>query len=186
MAITSFSNAPDAATLGRVAGALGVDEAFVEKDWFVVQAICVLQSQATPDIAPIFSGGTSPLKAYQLIKRFSEDIDFKLALSADLLAKSQNQKRNALSAFKENLVAAWKRAGFINPKTDASNANAFIKIEMDYPSVLPRHQALRPHILAELSAKPPSRPAQERALTSFVGQYRGDPPELSACLCRSG
>ncbi|MDV3256459.1 MAG: hypothetical protein LOX97_01485, partial [Sphingomonas sp.] len=35
----SFSNAPDEATLGRVAGALAVDEAFAEKDWFVVQAI---------------------------------------------------------------------------------------------------------------------------------------------------
>lgn len=35
----SFSNAPDEATLGQVAGALAVDEAFVEKDWYVVQAI---------------------------------------------------------------------------------------------------------------------------------------------------
>jgi hypothetical protein len=35
----SFSNAPDEAKLGRVAGALAVDEAFVEKDWYVVQAI---------------------------------------------------------------------------------------------------------------------------------------------------
>jgi hypothetical protein len=34
----SFSNAPDEGLLGRVAGALAVDEAFAEKDWFVVQA----------------------------------------------------------------------------------------------------------------------------------------------------
>jgi hypothetical protein len=38
----SFSKAPDRPILGRVAGALAVDEAFVEKDWFVVQAIKVL------------------------------------------------------------------------------------------------------------------------------------------------
>lgn len=39
MVIMSFSNPPDARTLGRVAGALAVNEAFVEKDWYVVQAI---------------------------------------------------------------------------------------------------------------------------------------------------
>lgn len=31
----SLSNAPDLDLLGRVAGALAVDEAFVEKDWHV-------------------------------------------------------------------------------------------------------------------------------------------------------
>ena len=35
----SLSDAPDLDLLGRVAGALAVDEAFVEKDWYVVQAI---------------------------------------------------------------------------------------------------------------------------------------------------
>jgi predicted nucleotidyltransferase component of viral defense system len=70
----SFSNAPDEATLGLVAGALAVDEAFVEKDWYVVQAIQSLNDLATDMITPVFSGGTSLLKGYGLIRRFSEDI----------------------------------------------------------------------------------------------------------------
>lgn len=182
----SFSNAPDIATLGRVAGALGVDEAFVEKDWFVVQAISILCAQATADIMPVFSGGTALLKAHQLIQRFSEDIDFKLALSEAFLAKSANQQRRALSDFKKKLAAAWDAAGFTKLKVEARSANAFIKIEMDYPSVLETnepHAALRPHILAELSAKPPRRPTQPRPLASFISQYRGDPPELAAIAC---
>ena len=73
--IMSFSSAPDTLTLGRVAGALAVYESFVEKDWYVVQAINALIDLATPDITPVFSGGTSLLKGHQLIKRFSEDID---------------------------------------------------------------------------------------------------------------
>lgn len=48
MAIMSFSNAPDANILARVAGALAVDEAFVEKDWYVVQAIAALIASALP------------------------------------------------------------------------------------------------------------------------------------------
>ncbi|WP_096362102.1 hypothetical protein [Sphingobium cloacae] len=55
----SFSSASDAWTLGRVAGALAVDEAFVEKDWFVVQAIAGLVDSGAAQITPIFSGGTS-------------------------------------------------------------------------------------------------------------------------------
>ena len=92
----SFSNAPDAITLGRVAGALAVDEAFVEKDWFVVQAIAVLVAVGGEDIVPVFSGGTSLLKGYGLIKRFSEDIDFKLNLSAAFAELSGGQRRRAL------------------------------------------------------------------------------------------
>jgi len=81
----SFSNAPGEATLGRVAGALAVDEAFVEKDWYVVQAIRQLVELGSDDLVPVFSGGTSLLKAYGLIKRFSEDIDFKFVLSEAFL-----------------------------------------------------------------------------------------------------
>lgn len=81
----SFSNAPDARTLGRVAGALAVDEAFAEKDWYVVQAIKALVGLGGTDIVPIFSGGTALLKGHGLIKRFSEDIDFKLSLSPQYL-----------------------------------------------------------------------------------------------------
>ena len=49
MAIMSFSNPPDRRTLGRVAGALAVDEAFVEKDLYVVQAIRALLALDDPD-----------------------------------------------------------------------------------------------------------------------------------------
>lgn len=55
----SFSNAPGEATLGQVAGALAVDEAFVVKDWYVVQAIAQLVALGSDDILPVFSGGTS-------------------------------------------------------------------------------------------------------------------------------
>ena len=69
MAIMSFLNAPDFDILGRVAGALAVDEAFIEKDWYILQAIAALVALGTDDITPVFSGGTSLLKGYGLTKR---------------------------------------------------------------------------------------------------------------------
>jgi hypothetical protein len=182
-AIMSFSSAPDAGTLGRVAGALAVDEAFVEKDWFVVQAIRLLIGLGTDDIQPIFSGGTSLLKAHNLICRFSEDIDFKLALSEAFIARSQSARRSSLSRFKKRAVGAWTEAGFMNVEVEAGSGNAYIKIEMDYPTVFAGHEALRPHILAEISAKPPRLPAIDRPVASFVAQFSGAPPEVASLPC---
>lgn len=179
----SFSNAPDARTLGRVAGALAVDEAFVEKDWHVVQAIRTLIEQANADITPIFSGGTSLLKGHRLIKRFSEDIDFKLDLSPAFLKLSGNQQSKTLSKFKNSLVTAWTAAGFTITDVTARDANGFIQVEMVYPSIIDEHDALRPHILAELSAKPPRLPAQEKPLSSYVNQFRALAAEVDAIAC---
>lgn len=183
MATMSFSNAPDARTLGLVAGALAVDEAFVEKDWFVVQAIRILEGLKTDDIVPVFSGGTSLLKGHRLIKRFSEDIDFKLTLSDAFLALSGNQRRNALGAFRDALVAGWTEAGFTITNVTARDGNGFIRIEMDYPTLLDGHDALRPHILAELSAKPPRIEPKPLPLTSFVNAYRALAAEVGAVAC---
>lgn len=179
----SFSNAPDAQTLGRVAGALAVDEAFVEKDWFVVQAIAALIELGTEAITPVLSGGTSLLKGHGMIRQFSEDIDFKLSLSPAFLAQTGNKQKNVLSDFKKALLARWAGAGFTITDVIARDSNGFIQIEMDYPSTVEAHDALRPHILAELSAKPPRRPALNRPLTSFVHQYRKAAPEGAAIGC---
>lgn len=179
----SFLNAPDLRTLGRVAGALAVDEVFIEKDWFVVQAIQVLMRIDNKLFTPIFSGGTSLLKGYGLIKRFSEDIDFKLALSDEFLELSQGQRKRALSDFKKSLTDVWESEGFTNFSVKAGSGNAFIAIEMNYPSVVNGHASLRPHILAELSAKSPRRRPLVRSLSSFVTQFRAGEPEVPEILC---
>ena len=102
----------------------------------------------------MFSGGTSLLKAHGLIQRFSEELDFKLILSDAFLEKSPGQKRSALSAFKNGLADAWAAAGFVITGVEAGSGNGFIQIDMDYPTILDGHDALRPHIQAEISAKP--------------------------------
>jgi hypothetical protein len=49
-----------------------------KRDWHVVRAIGVIAQVDTAGMAPAFSGGTSLSKGWELIKRFSEDIDFKV------------------------------------------------------------------------------------------------------------
>lgn len=69
----------DRALVEAVAGELATDEGLVEKDWQVVRALGVIAALESEEMAPAFSGGTSLSKGWGLIRRFSEDIDFKMA-----------------------------------------------------------------------------------------------------------
>ena len=59
---------------GETAAEIGLPSAAVEKDWWVVRT---LELVFISSIAPhtVFKGGTSLSKAWNLIDRFSEDID---------------------------------------------------------------------------------------------------------------
>lgn len=72
---------PKKSAIERAAGILlTADEAFIEKDWHVVQVLRILNTLQNPNMQLAFGGGTSLAKA-GLIKRFSEDIDFKAMCS---------------------------------------------------------------------------------------------------------
>jgi hypothetical protein len=51
----------------------GLREAIIEKDYYVTEALRIVEHSAGPRI--IFKGGTSLSKGWGLIERFSEDID---------------------------------------------------------------------------------------------------------------
>ena len=179
----SVLNAPNSNLVARAAGALGVDKSFVEKDWFVVQAIAELLAAENPDLAPVFSGGTSLLKGHRLISRFSEDIGFKLDLSSAFTGLSRNQRRGRLSLFRDKLVDCWTDRGFEIASVQTLNENAFIKIEWAYPTHFADHLSLRPHILAEITARPPRLPPITKPVMSFVAEFRGQAAELEAVRC---
>src|ERR1700727_1839414 len=60
--------------------ARGLREAIIEKDYYVTEALRIIETVAGPKV--IFKGGTSLSKGWNLIQRFSEDIDIFLDPSA--------------------------------------------------------------------------------------------------------
>lgn len=52
---------------------LALTEAFIEKDYYVTEALRIVANQWPTQV--IFKGGTSLSKGWKLIERFSEDID---------------------------------------------------------------------------------------------------------------
>ena len=77
----------------------GVNQSAIEKDWWVTVALHALfQCSCAP--ALIFKGGTSLSKGFNLIERFSEDIDLAIHRSffgIDKTNKSQREKLRKLS-----------------------------------------------------------------------------------------
>jgi len=72
-------------------------EGLIEKDWHVVRAIGVLASLDHGEARPAFSGGTSLSIGWGLIKRVSEDVDFKVGMPA---AENPSQARVQRRAYR--------------------------------------------------------------------------------------
>ena len=51
----------------------GLREAIIEKDYYVTEALRIIENTVASKV--IFKGGTSLSKGWNLIERFSEDID---------------------------------------------------------------------------------------------------------------
>ena len=99
----------DRRLIERVAGAIGTQEALVEKDWHVIRAIKVIETVRHESAQAVFSGGKSLSKGWGLIKRFSEDIDFKIDMPAPP-GESRSQGRKRRGAYRDKVLSALLRS----------------------------------------------------------------------------
>jgi predicted nucleotidyltransferase component of viral defense system len=172
---------PSKEVLEEIAQELGVNESFVEKDWYAVQVISAISQLHYPDIELVFSGGTCLSKAHGLIKRFSEDIDFRVR------ADHSSLNRKSRSRFKNTIVQSLKDAGFIIPDENvgAKNDNQFFSVNIEYSSVFSVSDALRPHILLEVTFDNPMLVPVKLPIYSFVREALGELPEVTEINCIS-
>ncbi len=164
----------------RVAGALATDEGLIEKDWHVVRALAVIAAVDHADAAPAFSGGTSLSKGWGLIKRFSEDIDFKVAMPEGASRAKARQQR---SAYRTRILDALTTEGFTAGTPVIGDASRFFSVDLTYPSVFSVGPGLRPHIRVEMSFHTPALPPIARPLQSLIAMAQRHPPEVSAFPC---
>jgi hypothetical protein len=135
-----------------VAARLRSDPGLVEKDWHVTHAIGVLASHDHGAATPAFGGGTSLSKGWGLIKRFSEDINFKVAMPADI---GRNKARNERSAYyRKRIFAALTTPVSSSPPNRPSATKPVLFGRSVLPSPFTTGPGLRPHIRVEMSLKP--------------------------------
>ncbi len=158
----------------------GINPAFVEKDWYATQVIRAIADFDATTITPIFSGGTSLSKAYGVIKRFSEDLDFRACFDSD-----PAPNKTARRAFRHTILAlldAVPDLAMINESV-VMGSNYF-KCSLTYPQAFTHAQALRPTLLVEFSYTQPSNSPISRPISSMVSEYKGLPSDTQL-LCLS-
>ncbi len=156
----------------------------IEKDWWVCLVLkAVFQSEYADSI--IFKGGTSLSKAYQLVERFSEDID--LIIDRHLLgfdelnSKSQIKKLRKVSGgfiineFREELIQQLSNLGidsslyeikYNDQIDDTSDPNT---LELHYQSALDtNNDYIQKRVLLEVGARSLTEPSEKKAIISFI------------------
>lgn len=101
-------SAPDPEELGLLAGATGIDEALLEKDWFVVQTLAAIARTEGLRDQFVFAGGTGLSKAFGLIQRFSEDIDFRVVTTPDRARGERRVIRNRMIEVVRGAGSRWR------------------------------------------------------------------------------
>ncbi|WP_298308295.1 nucleotidyl transferase AbiEii/AbiGii toxin family protein [Flavobacterium sp.] len=155
----------------------------IEKDWWVMIALRAIFKTKYSDYL-LFKGGTSLSKSYNLIERFSEDIDLALDRSffnlEGNLTKSQVRNLRKKSAkfvcevfihelekeLLENNVKDFELSivNFEESDTDP------ISIELRYKSLTETIPYLQPRILIEISSRSLRNPFENREVISFIDE----------------
>lgn len=172
----------DSEVIEEIAAELGIDPAFVEKDWYSVQVLKKISEYQCDNITTIFSGGTSLSKGHGLIQRFSEDLDFRCRYNVE---NSGNQNRKIRSVYRQGVVASVSGVESITLVDGTINqASNYIKFPLNYLQHYDGHSALRPNLEIEFSFTQPRLDPQSKPIQSLISSFTGADPETSI-LCLS-
>lgn len=168
----------------------GIPGFAVEKDWWVVQTLNIIFQMDVKDQL-LFKGGTSLSKAWDLIERFSEDIDLALnkeflGFDSGLISKTQVRKLREKSfefvstTFYEALQDAFKEHGFEDVTfgfEDLGDGDQDpVSILVQYPYVTKYEEYVLPRVKVELGSRSLIDPLTECEIVSFVGEEFPDRP----------
>ncbi len=175
-----MSDSPERNLIVAVATELAVDPSFVEKDWHATQLIATVAAVTPDDLRPVFSGGTSLSKGYRLIRRFSEDVDFKVATTANRIGR---RARSGYRAAIVRVIRSHDRWTLRDRAILASNENRFFRCDVEYsPNFAPSVPA-RTRLRLEMTLQAPSLTPQRRKLRSLIAEAQGQPPEIASIAC---
>lgn len=158
--------------------------AAIEKDWWVTRTLeLVFQTEVAPHT--VFKGGTSLSKAWNLIDRFSEDID--LALDRKFLGFEKEMTNSQVKKLREHsftyiseklfplLQKTFQDAGFsevvLRLKATTSNDQDPLIIEVNYKSVTDVSEYLQPRVLIEIGSRSLKEPFTDKEFCSLVGEH---------------
>ncbi|MCK6480073.1 MAG: nucleotidyl transferase AbiEii/AbiGii toxin family protein [Planctomycetes bacterium] len=157
------------ALVAGTATALGLPEAFVEKDYWITE---LLRSVARPIESGyvVFKGGTSLSKGFSLIRRFSEDVDILLVVTRE---RGRGFGRGAVDGILKRICTrAQEDMGLAGNEAVLESSSRGVHRNVRF-----RHfsryeaQALRPGVLLELGVRGGPEPRETREIRSMLAGH---------------
>ena len=161
--------------IDAIATDLGVDPSFVEKDWYAIRLVATVVNVQQGNLIPVFSGGTSLSKAYGLVRRFSEALDFKILLPEGGIARPA--RRDYRTAVAEAIRAD---DDWVLPDDDVvpRNESRFFCCQVSYPTTFVVDPALRPKLKLDVTLRSPVLAPEDRSLPSLSPKREGILPKF--------
>ncbi len=172
-------------------------EQAVEKDWWVSAILMALTKTSWADFLQ-FKGGTSLSKSWNLINRFSEDIDLAISrsffgLPDDTPQQRTNIRRKAFHFVKETLIEELNKTLISNGITDfeieliTENSSAMVvTIELRYKSILETIiDYVSPIVKIEFSAMSLDEPYLEQEITTLISSVYPEIDSEIKCVFKS-
>lgn len=123
----------------------------IEKDYYVTHAIHSLSGIENEYFRLIFAGGTCLAKAHRIIKRMSEDIDFKIQLKNTNGIFSKNHLLKELKKFRMQIMESLILPDLTISDSAVRNEGQYLRAELAYPALFTGDNVLRPHLLLEFT-----------------------------------
>lgn len=145
------------------ANELAIPTNVIEKDYYVTITLKAL-SEKLKDL--VFKGGTSLTKCYQLLDRFSEDID--LSYTAESGAPGESRKKQ----LKKAIVSTMDEFGFsINNLDTTRSRRNYNCYRASYPSMYERSSILKPELVVETYVAMLPFPTTKRMVDNYIYRF---------------
>jgi hypothetical protein len=148
----------------------GLREAIIEKDYYVTEALRIIEEAAGDKV--IFKGGTSLSKGWNLIQRFSEDIDIFL----DPLAFTPSLGKRAIDReLKKLRLAIEQHPGLRFVDTESKPIGGFGRNDrFEYRQLFAGTGEIKNRVFVEAGTASGREPTERIGLQSCVGQFLHD------------
>lgn len=147
---------------------INLREAVIEKDYYVTQVIHALSNLENEYFKLIFCGGTCLAKAHKIVKRMSEDIDFKIQIKKTEVMFSKSRLLKELKEFRSKIKLKLAHLALIIDEPVVRNEGKYSRIELHYTSIFPTNAGLRPHILLEFTLADIHLPAIDLPVRTLI------------------
>ncbi len=145
----------------------GLRAGFIEKDYYVTETLRIIQNTSGEKV--IFKGGTSLSKGWDIIQRFSEDIDIFLDPTAYRPILGKNAINRELKKLRQ---AVECHPGLIFIEKESQTVGGFGR--RDYFEYIQRFSStggIRNRVLVEAGTASGREPTERVSLHSYLGQF---------------